>query len=250
VHCCAQVLSFQCRLPNGVTVSDLPALLNSHLPRDSTVRVWAAISLGSQFNAQRLAESRRYHYLLPLSIIGAPSFEFVRDEVMPRFVGAHNFHNYTKRVSATNPSATRTIHEFSLSDPFDVHRRPFVLFSIRGNSFMLNQIRKMIGTVIAIANGRFAFESLDATFGEAAYRLPLFPGEGLFLDQVEYPGFLRAAYRGQAVPLNRDVEFRACRPQIEEWKQKTLFPHIADLVLRERTFESWLERFAIDDREN
>jgi tRNA pseudouridine38-40 synthase len=106
---------------------------------------------------------------------------------------------------------------------------------------MLNQIRKMIGSVVAIAHGLFPFESLPATFTTENFMLPLFPGEGLFLDQIEYTGFLRAENRGRTVPENRDVEFRVCRPQIEEWKQKTLFPHIAELVARERTFENWLE---------
>jgi tRNA pseudouridine38-40 synthase len=190
VHCCSQILSFQCRLPNGICISDLPKILTANLPPDSSVRFWGALSWPSQFNSQRLAEAFRYSYLAPFQVIGESAYDFVKRDVMPQFVGQHNFHNYTKHVSSMNPSAVRTVHEFSLSAPFCVRRTMFVLFTIRGNAFMLNQIRKMIGTVVAIVKGAVAFER-----------------EGLFLEGIEYATFLRAQ-NPRGVAHSRDIEFR------------------------------------------
>jgi tRNA pseudouridine38-40 synthase len=212
------------------------------LPRNSTIRIWAAISLGANFNAQRAAEFRRYNYLMPLSILGGSPLQIIRDQIMPQFCGEHRFHNYTRRVSASSGAAKRTISTFAMSDAFRVNGREFVLVTIRGNSFMLNQIRKMIAVVVLVAIGRFPLADLPATFGDAPVSLPRFPGEGLFLDQIEYPAFMRVSNAtGRFTGDAKDVEFTARRPEIEEWKRTVLLPHIADLVTREQTFERWLE---------
>jgi tRNA pseudouridine38-40 synthase len=242
VHCCAQVLSLHCHFPPRTRLRDLVALISAHLPRDSTVRIWAAITLGLRFNAQRSAESRRYGYLLPLSILAPGSLAALAREVLPLFVGSHKFHNFTRKVSALSPSAKRTVFAFSVSDPLPIKKRQYVLFTIRGNSFLFNQIRIMMALVVLISVGRFDVADVPKAFADDAIDLPVFPGEGLFLDQVEYTGFMRVSNEtGIFTGVAKDVEFTAYRPQIDEWRNQVLFSHIADLVTRERTFERWLE---------
>lgn len=241
VHACAQVLTFFADFCPGMKVKKVAATINAHLPKDSTIRVWAAITVGRVFQAQRFAEYRTYHYLLPLSALGTQDLEWIRTNVLTKFIGAHNFHNYTKRVSATNPSAIRKIEQFHVSEPFDVEGRPFVLFTIRGNSFMMNQIRKMLAVVLAVSYRQIPPERIAETFSEEKWAIAKLPGEGLMLERVEYPGFRKKAQRNEkfANP-NKDVEFDFIRGDIQQWKVDVLFPHIANLIAREQTFENWI----------
>jgi tRNA pseudouridine38-40 synthase len=242
VHCCAQVLSFHCHFPPGARLRDVVSLVAARLPPDSTIRIWAAITLGLRFAAQRSAESRRYKYLLPLSILAPGSLTMLREEVLPLFLGVHKFHNFTRKVSAASGSAKRTIFAFSISDPFLIKKRDFVLFTIRGNAFLFNQIRIMIALVVLVSVGRFSVADIPGSFADDPMDLPIFPGEGLFLDQVEYTEFMKVSNEtGMFTGVMRDVEFTACRPQIDQWRDAVLLPHIADLVTRERIFEKWLD---------
>jgi len=242
VHSCAQILSFSARFGTGMKGRRVAQAINENLPSGSPIRVWSAISVGRVFNAQRFAEYRRYKYLLPVDALGGCALDSLHDEVLVRFEGTHNFHNYTKRVSATNPSARRTITAFTVSPEFRVGGRAFVLFAIRGNSFMMNQIRKMVAVVVATARGLLDPTRIEASFGQEKWAIPKLPGEGLMLERVEYPGFrARAAQRQEFAAAAKDVEFETVRPDIEQWKREVLFPHIADMVARERTFETWIE---------
>ncbi|KAH0787382.1 tRNA pseudouridine synthase family protein [Histomonas meleagridis] len=242
VHCCAQVLSFNARFFVGLKTKDVPALINSNLPQGSTIVVWKAIDVGRHFQAQKFAEYRKYLYLMPLYALGDnPDFDFIKNQVLPEFIGEKNYHNYTRGVSPTNPSAMRTITHFSFSDPFDLEGEQYILWTIRGKSFMINQIRKMLATVLSCAFGLLSIEDLRKTFTATKWALPRLPGDGLMLDRVEYPGFKRnAAKTPEFANPNKDVEFEIVRPQIEKWKSDVLFPHIASIVKQEDTFRVWI----------
>ena len=53
-----------------------------------------------------------------------------------------------------------------------------------GASFMLHQIRRMIGMTIAIMRGRIAFQRLQETFDNPIMPTPTAPGLGLMLANV------------------------------------------------------------------
>jgi tRNA pseudouridine38-40 synthase len=166
----------------------------------------------------------------------------LRIDVLPRFVGERNFHNYTRRVSAASASARRTILDFNISDPFCVDATECVLFTIRGKSFMLNQIRKMLGVVVAVARGAFKPEMIEETFGIERWAIPKLPGDGLMLDKVEYTAWMRVSEStGKFLGPMKDVEFTAARGEVDRWKETVLFPHIVRHVSEGRIFEKWVQ---------
>lgn len=61
------------------------------------------------------------------------------------FTGLHRFHNYTSSVKASMPQAVREIYSFTASEPFFINDMEAVSVIVHGRSFMLNQIRKLIG---------------------------------------------------------------------------------------------------------
>lgn len=75
------------------------------------------------------------------------------NDVLSSYRGTHNFHNFTARIKPEDPSAKRYILSFEAGKVVTVQGTQFVPCTVVGQSFMLHQIRKMIGTAIAIMRG-------------------------------------------------------------------------------------------------
>lgn len=110
---------------------------------------------------------------------GAEQMPFEFDEaklqqlnrVLSRYVGTHNFHNFTARIKPEDPSAKRFILSFEAGKVIEVQGMQFVPCTVLGQSFMLHQIRKMIGTAIAIMRGCVPENIID--FALQRYYFPI-----------------------------------------------------------------------------
>ena len=84
------------------------------------------------------------------------SFKYGEEEkarfnrILKHYVGTHNFHNFTTRTKAEDPAARRFIVSFDASAIVVVEGIEFVKCEVVGQSFMLHQIRKMMGLAVAI----------------------------------------------------------------------------------------------------
>ena len=62
----------------------------------------------------------------------------------------------------------------------------FAVIKVRGQSFMLHQIRKMIGLIIAIVRGYASLNTLELCWTANKVDVPRAPALGLMLDKVFY----------------------------------------------------------------
>ena len=136
--------------------------LNNALPSD--IRVFKVLRVNGAFDPQKNVTGRIYGYLFPASLLGSSPDAFARFNAgLARFVGSHRYHNFTDKLHASDPSCRRMIQKCSAQDPEEIlPSLPNVIrVSITGQSFLLYQIRRMMGFVIDVVR-RYSFCSCMA----------------------------------------------------------------------------------------
>ncbi|EDV91085.1 GH16145 [Drosophila grimshawi] len=209
-----QIASFQraARTDKGVSAArqvcsiklpdelDLVAF-NKDLPE--TIRLFGVERVTKGFNAKEQCNARTYTYTLPsIAFAGCNEQQNQQDqatfrltpalheqicETLKLYEGTKNFHNFTSKKNFLDPSAKRFIMSFTSSAPFHSPQGiEFVTLQVKGQSFMLHQIRKMVGLAIAIVRGNTTRITLERALTEERLDLPMAPGLGLVLDTVHY----------------------------------------------------------------
>lgn len=72
------------------------------------------------------------------------------NRILKSYEGTHNFHNFTTRTKAEDPAAKRYIISFNAKTVLNLDGMEFIKCEVVGQSFMLHQIRKMIGLAVSI----------------------------------------------------------------------------------------------------
>ena len=157
--------------------------------------------------------------IIPIIGYKSQSIQIFR-EMMEKYVGTHNFHNFTlKRVSG---DVKRFMMSITVSEPFYKDDIEYVEVRIHGQSFLLHQIRKMIS--FAVLNSRFGRKNFQGNFFNALSTLdvhvPKCPSEYLFLSQVFFDDFnLKRKESGQdQIDINENEK--------EEFEKERIYPSI------------------------
>jgi tRNA pseudouridine38-40 synthase len=154
------------------------------------------------------------------------------------FIGTKNFHNFTIKKQFHDHSAKRFIMSFECQQPFipDNTEVEFVRMRIKGQSFMLHQIRRMVGLVIAIMRGYTDVDLLEKAFLKERLLIPQAPGLGLVLDNVHYTRYNdRYGDDGMHEPLLFEEEDEA----IEEFFRTNILSTIIQTELKDTPMKDW-----------
>lgn len=192
VHARGQVFNF--RTDWNIPVDRIPLAVNSGgLPLDIVVR--EAVEVPLDFHAQFDAQSKTYTYTIYNSRI-SDAFQHLYTYFVPQrlrveamaealqaFVGTHDFAAF-KAVGSTVRTSTRTIFESGL-----VQNGPIIIIKLKGNGFLYNMIRIIVGTVLKVGKGQLKSEDIPRIIasGNRALAGPTAPPHGLCLESIEYP---------------------------------------------------------------
>jgi tRNA pseudouridine38-40 synthase len=147
--------------------------------------------------------------------------------VLQQYVGTHPFHNFTKGVASHDARANRYILAFDVHEPVvDVaSQTEWIPTTVTGQSFLIHQIRKMIGAAMEIVRGKVPNDYIQTAFSSSSLvPVPIAPATGLFLEQSWYEGYNNR--KNQAANLNNtnmvevpDLDWSRPGPVLERWQE-------------------------------
>ncbi|XP_019453360.1 PREDICTED: tRNA pseudouridine synthase A, mitochondrial-like isoform X2 [Lupinus angustifolius] len=158
------------------------------------------------------------------------------NRILKYYVGTHNFHNFTTRTKAEDPAAIRYIISFDASTTVLVDGMEFVKCEVVGQSFMLHQIRKMMGLAVAVMRN-CAPESLitNALQKDVNIHVPTAPEVGLYLDECFF-----TSYNQKWKDSHEELSMKEYAKEAEEFKMKYIYSHIASTEHKDGTVALWL----------
>ncbi|SJX65853.1 related to PUS1-pseudouridine synthase 1 [Sporisorium reilianum f. sp. reilianum] len=109
--------------------------------------------------------------------------------IFARYLGSHNFHNFTVGKEFRDRSCQRFMKQLTISDPTVIGETEWVSIKFHGQSFMLHQIRKMIGLLVLVGRTGAGEGLVDECFGPARVHIPKAPGLGLLLEQPIFDAY-------------------------------------------------------------
>lgn len=190
VHALGQVANFFTR--STIPSDRFDHALNSILPSD--IRVLSSQQVPLDFHARYSAKEKTYRYQMLVNTHGSAIvnrfYYHVRPlldiEAMKRackaFIGTHDFAAMQATGSAVK-STIRTIYEADLKEDKDR-----LYFLVRGNGFLYNMVRIMVGTLIEVGKGKIKDTDIPDILRSGKRERAGFtaPAKGLFLDRVYY----------------------------------------------------------------
>ncbi|KAJ7397867.1 hypothetical protein BTVI_130992 [Pitangus sulphuratus] len=250
VSAAGQIVSLKVRL-----IDDILEKINNHLP--SHIRILGLKRVTGGFNSKNKCDARTYSYMLPTFAFAHKDHD-VQEEVyrldretldrvnklLSCYKGTHNFHNFTSQKGPRDPSAKRYIMEMSCGEPFVRENMEFAVIQVKGQSFMMHQIRKMIGLVIAIVKGYAAESILERSWGEEKVDVPKAPGLGLVLERVHFEKYNR---RFGNDGLHEPLEWAEEEQKIALFKEQFIYPTIINTEREEKSMANWLSTLPIHD---
>lgn len=222
-------------------------LINQELPEQ--IRIYSVKRVTKGFNSKSNCDARTYLYLLPTLAFAEDGEEVVPEtfriteemlnnvnEVLKTYLGTKNFHNFTSKKNFKDPSVNRFIISFECEKPFVKEGVEFVVVKIKGQSFMLHQIRKMMGLAIAVTRGLTTVDIINKSYLHDKYDVPTAPGLGLVLDQVHYDRYNKR-YEG----THDNLEWSETDQDVLQFKEKYIYPTIIETEIKEKSMILWLE---------
>lgn len=226
--------------------------INQHLP--SEIRVFGAERVTKGFNCKNQCDARTYAYMLP-TIALAPFSENPNQEeyrvspeiletvnkLLQTYVGTKNYHNFTCKKKPTDPSANRYIMSFVCESPFIRENVEFAIMKVKGQSFMMHQIRKMIGLVIAICKGHVTEDAFNKAFSLEKLNIPRAPGLGLMLEFVHYD---RYNNRYGSDGMHNKLLWEKENEKVNCFAEEYIFPNIINTEIGEKPMLTWLQKLS------
>ncbi|XP_045538127.1 tRNA pseudouridine synthase A isoform X2 [Papilio machaon] len=243
VSAARQVVSL--KLPLEIDIEEI----NKRLPEN--IKVFGVKRVTNKFNSKIKCNARTYSYTLPTYAFES---DFVNDEekklyritedklkavndVLAFYIGTKSYHNFTEKKHYQDPSASRYMMSFTLDRVFVDSEWEFAELLVKGQSFMLHQIRKMVGLMIAVVRGHTDISTLEKAFGKDKVMIPTAPGLGLVLDKVHYE-----RYDAKFKDSHDSLTWEAEEDSVQTFKREKIYPNIVKGEIEDKSMAFWLEK--------
>ncbi|GAA5904400.1 pseudouridine synthase family protein [Sporobolomyces salmoneus] len=180
-------------------------------------------------------------------------------EFVKAYEGSHNYYNFTVGKDFRDRSCQRVMRKLDISEPFVVNDTEYVSVSFLGQSFMLHQIRKMIGLTILAVRSSTPASLVPETFGPSRIHIPKAPSLGLLLLEPQYIEYNKRVTEANSKledlhkadrlsekdladqrrePL--DTKGLGLTDKIDEFKKEHVYKRMRQVEEDELTFSKWL----------
>jgi tRNA pseudouridine38-40 synthase len=180
-----------------VTDATIPACkykeaLNALLPND--VKVLSSKKVSDNFNARYSAKTKTYRYSLYFGDFEHPMYsryktllkyplDFEKVEQACKVIeGEHDFKCFLSSGSSVKDTV-RTVYSIKM-----VKKGSMLDFYVKGNGFLYNMVRIIVGSLVAVGEGRLSIVDLETAIKTGNRKLAgkTMPAKGLTLYSVSY----------------------------------------------------------------
>lgn len=190
VHAKEQVIGFRTR--SALENRNFVEGLNYYLPQDIAIKT--ARQIDNDFKLRKEAKNREYRYRIlnsphrsALEVsrayqVGVPLDVDAMHEASQELIGTADFASFTQAENYSE-STVRTVYQASVS-----REGQLVYFDITADSFLKQQVRRTVGTLIRVGTGQLSIKAFADIINAKQYGLagPTAPPYGLYLMKVNY----------------------------------------------------------------
>ncbi len=116
------------------------------------------------------------------------------------------------------------------------------MIKVKGQSFMIHQIRKMIGMAIAVVRGHASLDTIEKSWDTLRIDVPRAPGLGLMLDEVHFD---RYNQRFGDDGMHEKLKWDNVADQVEEFKENYIFAEMISTEKEELSMFDWLKNLPL-----
>jgi len=179
-----------------------------------------------RLRAAYVAAKRQYR------IPGARKQRF--QDVLNLYIGTHNFWNFTVQKPFKDPSAKRVIKTFKVNfEPILIDGTEWLSCKVHGQSFMMHQIRKMVGMAALIVRCGTDPQRLVEAFGPTNFSIPKAPSLGLLLERPVFDSYNK---RAKSDLGKEPITFDHYTAEMDAFKQKFIYERMYHDEERENVF--------------
>uniref|UniRef100_A0A7S2IMH4 tRNA pseudouridine synthase n=1 Tax=Haptolina brevifila TaxID=156173 RepID=A0A7S2IMH4_9EUKA len=144
------------------------------------------------------------------------------------FEGTQSFHNFTDgKVTSADKTATRYMISITTGEPLMLSGVPYVPIRFHGQSFLLHQIRKMVGLTAATFRGDVPPDAIEVALRPGRIApIPMAPSCALVLRRCLYTPYERKRNAEKFSDRN-SVHFPESDAAKERFVTENILPHIA-----------------------
>ncbi|KAF1834899.1 pseudouridine synthase [Decorospora gaudefroyi] len=143
---------------------------------------------------------------------------------LDRYLGTHKYHNYTVHKKFNDKSAQRYIKSFKVApEPIIINDTEWLSLKVHGQSFMMHQIRKMVGMAALTVRCGTDPQIMEQSFGKEVVRIPKAPGLGLLLERPVFESYNAKMAKQHG---RESIDFEKFNDKIAAFKEREIYQRI------------------------